>query len=143
MTTDFSFNYFINASFISSEYTDSKQSGVEGNEVEFVPNTNIKTGLRFGYKNIQASIQYSYLASQFTDATNSQESNLSGVIGAIPQYDIMDVSLSYRFKRFKLETGVNNILNETYFTRRATGYPGPGIIPSAPRNFYATLQIKL
>lgn len=143
MTTDFSFNYFINASFISSEYTDSEQSGVEGNEVEFVPNTNIKTGLRFGYKNIQASIQYSYLASQFTDATNSQESNLSGVIGAIPQYDIMDVSLSYSFKKFKLETGINNILNETYFTRRATGYPGPGIIPSAPRNFYATLQIKL
>ena len=55
----------------------------------------------------------------------------------------MDVALSYTYKRFKLETGINNVLDETYFTRRATGYPGPGIIPSAPRNFYATLQIKL
>ncbi|MFT5848256.1 TonB-dependent receptor domain-containing protein [Psychroserpens sp.] len=143
MDNDFSLNYFINASFISSEYTNSQQSGVEGNQVEFVPNVNIKTGLRFGYKNVLANVQYSYLASQFTDATNSQDSNLSGVIGAIPQYDIMDVSLSYTYKRFKLETGINNLLDETYFTRRATGYPGPGIIPSAPRNFYGTLQIKL
>ena len=143
MNNDFSLNYFVNTSFISSEYTASQQSGVEGNEVEFVPNVNIKTGLRFGYKNLMANVQYSYLASQFTDATNSQESNLSGVIGAIPDYDIMDVSLSYTYKRFKLETGINNLLDETYFTRRATGYPGPGIIPSAPRNFYATLQIKL
>ncbi|WP_052184180.1 TonB-dependent receptor domain-containing protein [Psychroserpens sp. Hel_I_66] len=143
MNNDFSFNYFVNASFISSEYTQSQQLGVEGNEVEFVPDANIKTGLRFGYKNLQASAQYSYLGRQFTDATNSQDANLSGVIGAIPQYDILDVSLSYTYKRFKLETGINNILDETYFTRRATGYPGPGIIPSAPRNYYATLQIKI
>ncbi|MFD2917570.1 TonB-dependent receptor domain-containing protein [Psychroserpens luteus] len=143
MDNDFSLNYFVNASFISSEYTDSQQSGVEGNEVEFVPDVNIKTGFRFGYKNLMANVQYSYLGRQFTDATNSEEANLSGVIGAIPQYDIMDVSLSYTYKRFKLETGINNLLDETYFTRRATGYPGPGIIPSAPRNFYATLQIKL
>ena len=107
------------------------------------PDINLKTGLRFGYKNLQASVQYSYLGEQFTDATNSQDANLSGVIGAIPQYDILDVSLSYSYKRFKLETGINNLLDETYFTRRATGYPGPGIIPSAPRNWYATLQIKL
>jgi Fe(3+) dicitrate transport protein len=55
----------------------------------------------------------------------------------------MDFSLSYKYKRFKLETGINNVLNKNYFTRRATGYPGPGIIPSAPRNYYATLQINI
>nr|WP_321223360.1 TonB-dependent receptor [uncultured Psychroserpens sp.] len=143
MNNDFSLNYFVNASFISSEYTSSQQSGVVGNDVEFVPDINIKTGLRFGYKNLMANVQYSYLGRQFTDATNSQEANLSGVIGEIPQYDIIDVSLSYTYKRFKLETGINNLLDETYFTRRATGYPGPGIIPSAPRNYYATLQVRL
>ena len=46
-------------------------------------------------------------------------------------------------KKIKLETGVNNILNEYYFTRRATGYPGPGIIPSEPRSYYLTIQVKL
>ncbi|MBA6154309.1 TonB-dependent receptor [Gelidibacter maritimus] len=143
LNNEFSLNYFINSSFIKSEYTASKQSNVKGNQVEFVPDVNIKTGLKFGYRNFMANVQYTYLSQQFTDATNSQSANISGVIGEIPSYDIMDVSLSYTYKRFKLETGINNMLDKAYFTRRATGYPGPGIIPSAPRNWYMTLQIKL
>lgn len=143
LSNDFSFNYFINTSIISSEYTASDQIGVQGNKVEFVPDLNLKTGLKFGYKDLSTSVQYTYLSQQFTDATNSVEANLSGVIGAIPSYDVLDVSLAYSYKRFKLETGINNLLNNAYFTRRATGYPGPGIIPSEPRTWYATLQIKI
>jgi Fe(3+) dicitrate transport protein len=55
----------------------------------------------------------------------------------------MDAGLSYQFKQFKLEASVNNLANEIYFTRRATGYPGPGILPSDGRSFYFTLQVKL
>ncbi len=143
MNNDLSLNYFINSSFISSEYTASEQAGVKGNQVEFVPDVNVKTGLKFGFKNFLANIQYTYLSQQFTDATNSQAANISGVIGEIPSYDILDVSFSYTYKRFKLETGINNLLDKAYFTRRATGYPGPGIIPSSPLNWYATLQIKI
>ena len=111
-------------------------------KVEFVPNINIKTGVRFVYKNLLGNVQYTYLSSQFTDATNAVEGNLSGVIGEIPAYNVLDISLSYAYKRFKLEAGVNNALDTEYFTRRATGYPGPGIIPSANRNFYTTLQVR-
>ncbi len=143
LSNDFQLNYFINTSIINSEYTTSQQAGIQGNKVEFVPDVNLKTGLRGGYKNLLGSIQYTYLGSQFTDATNSTQASLSGVIGDIPQYDILDVSLSYSYKNFKLETGINNLLDNAYFTRRATGYPGPGIIPSAPRNWYTTLQIRL
>ncbi|WP_405296741.1 TonB-dependent receptor domain-containing protein [Algibacter sp. Ld11] len=135
-------NYFINTSVINSEYTASEKAGVKGNKVEFVPDLNLKMGLNGGYKNLLANIQYSYLGSQFTDATNSIEASESGVVGEIPEYDILDVSLSYSYKNFKLETGINNVLDNAYFTRRATGYPGPGIIPSSPRNWYTTLQIK-
>jgi Fe(3+) dicitrate transport protein len=141
--TNFKFNYFANTSIIQSKYTSSEENGVEGNRVEFVPELNLKTGLKFGYKNVLFNVQYSYLSQQFTDATNSKEADLSGVVGEIPEYDILDLSLSYSYKRFKLETGINNVLDNSYFTRRATGYPGPGIIPSAPRNYYATLQIKI
>ncbi|GAA4235880.1 TonB-dependent receptor [Postechiella marina] len=142
LNNNFQLNYFVNTSIINSEYTASEQNGIKGNKVEFVPDLNIKTGLNGGYKNLLGSIQYTYLGKQFTDATNSTAAGLSGVIGEIPEYDILDVSLSYSYKNFKLETGVNNVLDNSYFTRRATGYPGPGIIPSAPRNFYTTLQIK-
>jgi Fe(3+) dicitrate transport protein len=65
------------------------------------------------------------------------------VIGLIPAYDVLDISSAYSKGRFRFEFGVNNILNEAYFTRRATGYPGPGIIPSPNRNFYLTVQFKL
>ncbi len=139
---NFSFNYFTNISIIDSKYTSSQVNGVEGNNVEFVPNLNFKTGIKFGYKNLLSNIQYTYLSEQFTDATNAKEGNLSGVIGQIPAYNVLDISLSYTYRQFKLEAGVNNLTNNYYFTRRATGYPGPGIIPSPDRNFYTTLEIK-
>ena len=139
---DYRLNVFANTSFLDSKYLED-----ETKKVEFVPNVNLKTGVKFGYKNLLGAIQYSYLSKQFTDATNasavSQGNPTEGLIGEIPAYDILDLSLSYTYKRFKLETGINNVLDNHYFTRRAAGYPGPGIIPSAPRNWYATLQVKL
>ena len=142
MNSKYIFNSFFNFSLIQSEYTSSNEPGVEGNEVEFVPKYNFKYGLKFGYKNFTSYLQYSYLSRQFSDSSNSIESNLSGVIGEIPAYNILDISLNYKLGRFKFESGVNNLLNNYYFTRRATGYPGPGIIPSPPRNYYFTLQYK-
>ena len=137
------FNFYINSSFINSQYVESQRNGVEGNKVEFVPNINLKSGVKFGYNNFLSNVQFSYLSSQFTDASNAIESNLSGVIGEIPEYYVLDFSSSYSYKNYKFEFGVNNILNYKYFTRRATGYPGPGIIPSPGFNLYSTLQIKI
>ncbi|PQJ14567.1 TonB-dependent receptor domain-containing protein [Aureicoccus marinus] len=139
-------NLFVNLALTNSEYTDSEQNNVEGNKVEFIPEVNLKTGLNFGYGNFLGSLQYTYLSEQFTDATNAPQDindNQRGIEGTIPAYDIMDLSFSYSWKMFKLEAGVNNVLNNSYFTRRATGYPGPGIIPAEPRTFYTTLQLKL
>ncbi|AUC15057.1 TonB-dependent receptor [Tenacibaculum sp. SZ-18] len=136
---------FSNLALTTSEYTSSIRTSVNGNKVEFIPEVNLKTGVSFGYKNFLTSLQYTYLSEQFTDATNSEYNpqNSERVDGAIPSYDILDFSASYTFSsNIKLEAGVNNLLNNSYFTRRATGYPGPGIIPSAPRNWYTTLQFS-
>lgn len=142
---DFRFNFFVNTSLIQSEYTKTTQTGIEGNRVEYVPEINFKTGIQFGYKNLRGSLQYTYLSDQFSDASNASQNPDSGtgIIGKIPSYDILDLSLSYKYKKFKLETGINNLLDKSYFTRRAEAYPGPGIIPSPPRNWYTTLEIKL
>ncbi|NIJ45677.1 Fe(3+) dicitrate transport protein [Wenyingzhuangia heitensis] len=136
---------YTNIAVTKSVYLDSEENNVAGNEVEFIPLMNVKTGASFGWDNLLGNIQYTYLSEQFTDVTNSpyDANNEQNVIGAIPSYDILDVSLSYKFsKHFLLETGINNILDNSYFTRRATGYPGPGIIPAEPRYFYGTLEIK-
>ena len=68
------------------------------------------------------------MSKQYTDSSNAVDGNLSGVIGQIPSYIISDLSISMKLNKFKIESGINNIFNETYFTRRATGYPGPGIL---------------
>ena len=137
---------FANTSLTRSRYIDSEITGIKDNEVEFIPMVNLKTGLRFGYGNLLGSVQYSYLSNQFTDASNApqdQADNQSGIVGSIPAYGVADMSLSYRWKKVSLEAGVSNVLNEVYFTRRATGYPGPGIIPSAPRSFYVGVEVRL
>ena len=143
LSKDAKLNWFINSAFTQSEYLATEVNNVEGNEVEAVPNVNVKTGVRFGYKNLLGSYQLTYISSQFTDVENTRIPDPKGVIGEIPAYSIMDFSLSYKLKSFKIETGVNNFLDSSYFTRRATGYPGPGIIPSEPRNYYLTLEIKI
>ena len=135
-------SFFINTSLIDSKYNSSDINGITGKKVEFVPRVNLKTGFKFSFKDFASSIQYTYMSEQYTDASNSIDSNLSGVIGLLPSYNVLDLSTSYKYQKFKIETGINNILNTAYFTRRATGYPGPGIIPSPPRNWYVTIELK-
>jgi Fe(3+) dicitrate transport protein len=134
---------FANVAVINSNYRASELPGVKGNRVEFVPDLNLKTGIRLGYRELKASFQYTYLSEQYTDATNASTGGPSAVVGLISSYAIIDFSLSYAYKKFRLEGSINNLANRMYFTRRATGYPGPGILPSDGRSVYLTLQVKL
>jgi len=55
----------------------------------------------------------------------------------------MDVSLTYLFsEKFNLKAGVNNLGDEKYATRRAGGYPGPGLLPANGRTFYVGIGAK-
>jgi len=145
-----SFRTFVNSSYTNAKYIDSQSAAFEDKLVEFVPAFNLKTGATFAYQRISITHQYSYVSEQFTDATNAGKDNNGNVIfipnaiiGIIPSYAVMDLSLKYDWNRISFETGVNNLTNEFYFTRRATGYPGPGIIPSTIRNYYFTIQLKI
>ena len=137
---DYKMTGFFNVAYTYSRYLQSEENNVEGKHVEFVPTFNLKTGIKFGYKNLLSAFQFSYLSEQFTDVQNSPAAppgdNRSGIIGEIPAYHIADFSLAYRFGQVSLEGGINNVFDQAYFTRRATGYPGPGIIPSDGRSFY-------
>lgn len=140
---NFQWNVFANIALTDSEYIKSEEANIKGNSVEFVPLYNLKTGTGIGYKNFLASVQFTYVSEQFTDANNStveRTDDTTGISGKIPAYHIADFSASYKWKYFKLEAGINNFTNHKYFTRRATGYPGPGIIPSDLRSFYTTLE---
>lgn len=142
---DFVWSVFSNVAITNSKYLKSEVpdniKSIKGNEVEFVPQFNIKTGTGIGYKNFMSSLQFTYLSSQFTSANPLERNTINdGISGPIPSYYVADFSASYKLKNWKLEAGINNFTDNSYFTRRATGYPGPGIIPSDSRTFYSTLQ---
>ncbi|WP_370277769.1 TonB-dependent receptor domain-containing protein [Flavobacterium sp. J27] len=142
---DFIWTVFSNVALTDSEYIKSENMAVKGNKVEFVPNFNLKFGTGIGYKNFLSSLQFTYVSSQFTDAINNETNvndNTFGIYGEIPAYQVLDFSASYKWKKLKFEAGINNVLNSWYFTKRATGYPGPGIIPSEPRVFYTTIEFR-
>ncbi|MBL7936551.1 MAG: TonB-dependent receptor, partial [Bacteroidia bacterium] len=135
-------SYFINASYTDARYISSQQSGFNNKLVELVPTSILRSGLTYKYKKFSTTVQGSYTGEQFADASNSKFST-NAITGIIPAYTICDFSAQYTFKMINLSAGVNNFTNEIYFTRRAEGYPGPGILPSDPINFYITLQVKL
>ena len=136
-----------NTAITGSNYIQSDVPNVRGKRVEFVPLLNLKTGATVKSEKWSFNLQVSALTKQFTDVENSevgQPGDLrDGILGPIPAYNVIDFSGAYTPKWGAIDYGVNNLSNSIYFTRRALGYPGPGIIPSAPRNIYLGLRIKL
>jgi Fe(3+) dicitrate transport protein len=136
------YSLFFNYAFIDAIYLQSEEPAIAGKKVELVPAHTLKTGLNFGFGSFDLTFQYTWLSEQYTDATNAEFTS-NAVNGLIPSYHVLDLSGAFEFRMFRLEAGCNNITNNMYFTRRATGYPGPGIIPADGRSLYLTLQIKL
>ncbi|SIN66381.1 TonB-dependent receptor domain-containing protein [Chitinophaga niabensis] len=135
-------NVYTSLSLIDARYINTKNTAIADKLVENVPPVLVRTGLSFGSPRFNITYQYSYQAKQYSDATNTEETP-TAVDGAVPAFSVMDLSLSYNWRKFTVYTGVNNLADEKYFTRRADGYPGPGILPADRRNLYVTLQFKL
>lgn len=140
---DLSVNYFVNLALIHARYRNSDENGVEGNEVELAPPVNFKTGFTARYGSFGISSLFSFVSEHFSDASNSSNRIPTAVEGLIPTYYVADLSVTYEWKLLKWEAGINNLTDTRYFTRRAAGYPGPGIIPSDGRSFYFTVGVRL
>lgn len=132
---------FGNCSLLYGRYTDG-ESSFDGNKVESIPPLSVKTGVNISWNNFKLAYQINYVEEHFSDATNA-EFVADATRGIIPAYQVQDLSIAYEFKVFNIQAGVNNLMDEQYFTRRASGYPGPGIIPSDGRGYYVGLKIQL
>jgi Fe(3+) dicitrate transport protein len=139
--------------FASYAYNDAKyedfrvviQSGTaldeknyEGNTVEYAPEHIIRGGVTFRYMHLAITAQHSYTSESFSDAQNTELASANGQNGIIPEYGVSDLTVSWtNSERLMLRGGINNVTDERYFTRRAGGYPGPGILPAEGRSFFA------
>lgn len=142
-SADKSASLFVNTSFVNSIYLKSALPNVVGNQVEFAPHINLKSGLESRYKAWRGRLQFTYLSDQYSDAANDENGGSAAVTGIIPAFTVLDFGLTYEYGRWQFEGGLNNLLNAAYFTRRATGYPGPGIITSPGRSFYLGVQVRI
>ncbi|WP_258103048.1 TonB-dependent receptor domain-containing protein [Marinoscillum sp. MHG1-6] len=131
---------FLNIGVIGSEYHHSQETAIEGNQVELVPLYSVKSGISYKASRFSSTLQITSFAKQYSDASNAAGPVPGAVEGLIPAYQVMDFSAKYVLgKSFNVQAGVNNLTDSRYFTRRAAGYPGPGILPSDGRSFYFTL----
>lgn len=133
---------FTNLALVHSQYVNTEETSIIGKKVELAPAITLKTGIDYKINNFSSSLQFGYTSQQFTDATNAV-STASAINGIIPSHYTADISCNYTYKFLNIGAGINNVTNNKYFTRRATGYPGPGIIPSDGRSVYLTVGVKL
>ena len=148
-TRDFYVSVFTATSLMKAVYQDAQivvngeNTDISGNEVESVPRWISRNGLNVAYKNLRATLQYSYVAESFSDPTNQVEPTPNGAKGLVPSYGILDLNLSWRFaSRFILRAGLNNLLNHQYFTKRPLFYPGPGVWSSDGRSLVVSLGFR-
>lgn len=121
---------------------------VEGNlqdkRVENAPRFIGRFGLNYTYRTFTLTALLNRVGSAYSDANNTETPSANAQTGLIPAYQVMDLSASLRVAtRYSFKAGINNLTDGRYFTRRAGGYPGPGVLPADARNFYVTVGVKL
>ncbi len=150
---DFDVNIFASYGYTDARYgsfvlvskvgDDLVEKDYKDNRVENAPRHILRTGLGLQYKALLVTTQVSHTSDAFSDANNTVTPSANGQVGLIPAYTIVDISATYTISRnFNVRAGVNNLGNVAYFTRRAGGYPGPGILPADGRGFFLSFGAK-
>ncbi len=136
--------------FTSYSYTDArygmthKDSLIKGNFVENAPKNILRYGLAIDYADYLFTTQHSFVDKTFSDANNTIIPSSNAQNGLIPAYGILDCTLQYKaYHGVTIKAGINNLLNKKYFTRRHSGYPGPGLLPADGRTFFLSIGAKI
>ncbi len=139
----FASNSLIDANYVSwrnPAIENDPEKSIKNKRVENAPRYIHRFGATYSLKGFSATVQWSSVGDVYTDAANTETPNASATVGKLSGYQVLDASLSYKFKkRYLVKAGVNNITDEAYATRRAGGYPGPGILPGNGRTTFVSL----
>lgn len=148
-----SISIFGSAGYTNARYDDYVLTTRSGNQlitttysnkqVENAPEWIVRYGLNYFFRGFTATMQWSYVSDAFSDASNTVIPVATGLNGLIPAYHIGDISVNYKFlEKYNVRAGLNNLTDAAYFTRRAGGYPGPGLMPADGRNFFVSVGAK-
>lgn len=143
-----SISFFASNSFIDAKYVkwnnpaiaSDPAKSIENKRVENAPQQIHRFGATYYLKGFSLTFQSSSVGDVYTDAANTETPNSTGTNGKISGYRVMDASFTYKFlERYNLRAGVNNLADTKYATRRAGGYPGPGLMPGNGRTVFASI----
>ena len=120
------------------------KSQEKGKKVENAPSQIHNIGVTYSNNGFSTSLQTRITSEVFTDATNTEVANTTATIGKIDGYQVYDLSAEYVFlKNYNIKVSINNLTDTKYATRRAGGFPGPGLLPGEGRTFNVGIGIKL
>ena len=153
---------FVSYSFNDARYQDfnvsvknasgiNESKNINNNYIENAPRNILRTGVNIAYLNDKTNqelfnigFQYSFVDQTFNDALNTVSFTSNAQNGLIPKYSICDLNLKVNLKKdIFLKFAINNLTNAKYYTRRSSGYPGPGVMPSDGRTILFTLDVKI
>ncbi len=141
---------FTSTSYFSAKYlgdsiriNGQQNRSIEGKRVESVPKWISRNGLNVKYKNLSASLLYSYTAESFADPLNTVEPSATGGVGIVPAYGLLDLNATCRVRNLTFRLSVNNLTNKQYFTKRPTFYPGAGVWPSDGRSVVVSVAVRI
>ncbi len=144
-------NVYYSAIFQNFKYTSwndplilGTTNDLKGKSVEYAPDYIHRTGLKFISKFFEIAYQKQIYSDVFTDAKNTEMANASATSGKIKGYMIDDISIQIKLKKYLFISGtINNVFDVKYATRRAGGYPGPGLLPGSGRTWVVSIGIRL
>jgi Fe(3+) dicitrate transport protein len=149
---------FSSAAYVDAYYADFKtytatgsapnititETNLKGNEVEYAPRWIVSTGINYHYKRFGLQVQSRTTSSFFTEATNAELANTAATLGKIEGYTVLDISAQYKINgKYNLGFGINNLNDKNYATRRAGGFPGPGLVSGEGRTWYLSFGVKM
>jgi len=142
-----SVSVFVSGAIMRAEYSAWKDKSpgkdFSGKKVEYAPDLTLRSGLQFLYRAFSFSAIWSHQSSVYSDALNTEMPSANAQLGRIPAWSVIDLSTTFAFwSGCQLKIGVNNLLDTRYATRRAGGYPGPGLLPGLARNFYGSFSVN-
>lgn len=143
-------SFFTSTALFNGRYTDAQARvgeenvSIRDNKIESVPDVISRNGISFKWNRLSVSGLYSYTGESYADALNTETPSANGGVGLVPSYGLLDFNASYTFtKYFTLKVNLNNVTNESYFTKRPTMYPGVGIWPSDGRSWSMAVSVRI
>lgn len=143
-------SWFSSTAHIDARYHNARISAgpdnkpINKNKVESVPDWTTRNGLTAAYKSFRFTIQYSYVGKTFSDALNTPVPQANGAKGPVPAYSLWDLNSSWQVtSSISVRASISNLMNNQYFTKRPTFYPGPGIWPSDGRSAVISVGINI